>query len=480
MWTTKSIIILDDKQADFHILENIIKLLGKNSRRLTTGSWSKDIKSSDDIAMVVIDAERVSNEVSDIVTQIHSYSNLVPIVLCNATNKEIKSLTSLEDAIQAQIIAEISDQAILDDVQDIFYKCQLCHDNSELFSRQTAPDNFLNLVGTSQAMNAIRQLIAQVAATDANVLILGDSGTGKEVVAQNLHRQSNRAEAPFVPINCGAIPAELLESELFGHEKGAFTGAITSRQGRFELAKGGTIFLDEIGDMPMPMQVKLLRVLQERVFERVGSTSHIEADVRVIAATHRDLDQAVADGSFREDLYYRLNVFPIEMPALKDRAEDIPQLITNFNQRLTNAGMLPAQFSPNATVSLSRHDWPGNVRELANLIERLSILYPNSVVDLTELPDKYKYADGIHAIEQPELAAKNQQSSGKKVLRPIPEDGFDLKNYLVEVEKMYILQALEDTNWVVARAASRLGMRRTTLVEKMRKYEIHKTDDTAE
>ncbi|MBT8450202.1 MAG: sigma 54-interacting transcriptional regulator, partial [Gammaproteobacteria bacterium] len=227
MWATKSIIILDDKQAESHPVENIIKLLGKNNRRLTTGSWSKDIKSVDDIAMFVIDVEKVANEVTDIVAQIHSYSNLLPIVLCNTSEKVSKSLKSLEDVVQSQIIADISEQSALDDWQSIFYKCQLCHDNSELLSRLNAPNNFLNLVGTSQAMNAIRQLICQVASTDANVLILGDSGTGKEVVAQNLHRQSNRAENAFVPINCGAIPAELLESELFGHEKGAFTGAIT-------------------------------------------------------------------------------------------------------------------------------------------------------------------------------------------------------------------------------------------------------------
>lgn len=333
-----------------------------------------------------------------------------------------------------------------------------------------------SFVGKSAATSDVRQLIQQVAGTDANVLILGESGTGKEVVAQNLHRLSNRAEGAFVPINCGAIPPELLESELFGHEKGAFTGAITARKGRFELAKGGTIFLDEIGDMPMPMQVKLLRVLQERVFERVGSTQPIDADVRVIAATHRDLEQAVAEGRFREDLFYRLNVFPIEMPPLKERAEDIALLISNFNERLKRAGMDGVRFTPNAMVSLTRHDWPGNVRELANLTERLAILYPGGIVDIQELPAKYKYDEGISTLAAPDLASQNSEQNQKKVLRPIPDDGFDLKNYLVEVEKLYINQALDDCDWVVARAAKKLGMRRTTLVEKMRKHEIAKQD----
>jgi sigma-54 specific flagellar transcriptional regulator A len=191
---------------------------------------------------------------------------------------------------------------------------------------------FDGMVGQTPAMQKVRFLIQQVAKTEANVLVLGPSGTGKEVVARNIHLLSNRASGPFVPINCGAIPAELLESELFGHEKGAFTGAISTRKGRFELAQGGTLFLDEIGDMPQPMQVKLLRVLQERIFERVGGTQTIKADVRIIAATHRDLETMISAGSFREDLYYRLNVFPIETPALSERAEDLPLLINELLQ----------------------------------------------------------------------------------------------------------------------------------------------------
>ncbi|MDP5149885.1 sigma-54-dependent Fis family transcriptional regulator, partial [Rheinheimera baltica] len=192
---------------------------------------------------------------------------------------------------------------------------------------------FDGMVGSSDSMQQVRFLIQQVAKTEANVLVLGPSGTGKEVVARNIHLLSHRQAGPFVPINCGAIPAELLESELFGHEKGAFTGAISTRKGRFELAQGGTLFLDEIGDMPLPMQVKLLRVLQERTYERVGGTQAIKADVRVVAATHRDLEQMISDGSFREDLYYRLNVFPIETPALSQRADDIPLLISELLKR---------------------------------------------------------------------------------------------------------------------------------------------------
>ncbi|MDP5207612.1 sigma-54 dependent transcriptional regulator, partial [Alishewanella sp. SMS9] len=230
---------------------------------------------------------------------------------------------------------------------------------------------FDGMVGQTPAMQKIRFLIQQVAKTEANVLVLGPSGTGKEVVARNIHLLSNRANGPFVPINCGAIPAELLESELFGHEKGAFTGAISTRKGRFELAQGGTLFLDEIGDMPQPMQVKLLRVLQERIFERVGGSQTLKADVRIIAATHRDLEVMITDGGFREDLYYRLNVFPIDTPALCDRADDLPILITELLNRQYAAHQAKVKFTERALDSLKLHSWPGNVRELANLLERM-------------------------------------------------------------------------------------------------------------
>ena len=223
---------------------------------------------------------------------------------------------------------------------------------------------FDGLVGETEAVKDVRFLIEQVAKTDANVLILGESGTGKEVVARNVHLLSKRINGPFVPVNCGAIPAELLESELFGHEKGAFTGAISARKGRFELAQGGTLFLDEIGDMPLQMQVKLLRVLQERSYERVGGTKAIQADVRVIAATHRNLETMIEEGSFREDLYYRLNVFPIENPSLSERADDIPLLLKELMRRVNDQTGSTAKFTERAVESLKEHAWPGNIRRL--------------------------------------------------------------------------------------------------------------------
>src|SRR5271163_1179370 len=244
--------------------------------------------------------------------------------------------------------------------------------------------------GASGAMRAIHRLVEQVAPFDTNVLILGESGTGKEMVARHVHELSGRSGHPFVPVNCGAIPADLLESELFGHEKGAFTGALSTRVGRFEFAEGGTLFLDEIGDMSLQMQVKLLRVLQERSFERVGSNRTIHCNVRIIAATHRDLDAAIIAGRFREDLYYRLNVFPLQMPPLCERLDDLPVLIEHLVQRQSHSAGRAIQFDQSAMNCLARNRWPGNVRELSNLLERLAILFPAQTITGADLPERYR------------------------------------------------------------------------------------------
>ena len=349
---------------------------------------------------------------------------------------------------------------------------------------------FRSLVGNSRSVRGVRDMIDKVAPSDATVLILGESGTGKEVVARNIHYYSKRRNKPFVPINCGAIPPDLLESELFGHEKGAFTGAIASRQGRFEMAEGGTIFLDEIGDMPLPMQVKLLRVLQERCFERVGSSKTIETDVRIVAATHQNLEKQIDKGKFREDLFYRLNVVPIEMPRLKDRLEDLPLLVQELITRLEHEKNISVKLTNAALVAMCNYDWPGNVRELANMIERLSVLFPYAVVDAPDLPEKLLEAGGnlpdqdekviaesvvpdVPTVEAAEGSLVGSIPSYTSTASPrLPRDGIDLKQHLTDIETSLIQQALDEAGGVVAHAAKRLKIRRTTLVEKMRKYNI--------
>lgn len=377
------------------------------------------------------------------------------------------------------------------ELSDIMHKAEVQGMSGDQTS-SSAPQNpelFRSLVGNSRAIIKVRKLIDQVSPTEATVLILGESGTGKEVVARNIRYYSNRRNQPFVPINCGAIPGELLESELFGHEKGSFTGAVGSRQGRFEQAEGGTIFLDEIGDMPMQMQVKLLRVIQERTFERVGGNKTINSDVRIIAATHRDLEHLIEEGTFREDLYYRLNVFPIEMPPLNSRVEDLPLLVNELITRLEHEKKSSVRLSPAAMMALCNYDWPGNVRELANLMERMTILHPYGMVEVSDLPKKVApHGRGI-VMEVDDSSEANMdltQSLGSGMPAPelnnaprLPREGLDLKQHLTEIEISLIEQALDECSGVVAHAANRLKIRRTTLVEKMRKYNIQRPEEVS-
>ena len=354
------------------------------------------------------------------------------------------------------------------------------------------------LVGVSDAIADVRSLVSKVAPTEATVLLQGESGTGKEVIARLVHDCSERADGPFIPVNCGAIPGELLESELFGHEKGAFTGAVASRKGRFELAEGGTLFLDEIGDMPYEMQVKLLRVLQERTFERVGGGKTVKCNVRVVAATHQNLEQHVEEGKFRMDLYYRLNVFPLEVPALRERTADIEGLAQRFIDSFSAQARGAIRLEDDALAHLRLYAWPGNVRELGNLIERLIILNTDEMVFAADLPMKYQSTE-LAVAERPEnveplhdqlpenepedLSALFAPPPTTPVATPTPvhiEEPINLKQHMADTERSLIISALEQTGWVNAHAAKLLTLQRTTLVEKMRKYDISQETDSSE
>lgn len=328
---------------------------------------------------------------------------------------------------------------------------------------------FCSYVGVSDAAVRARRHMATAAAADVTVLITGESGTGKDVIAKALHNGSDRAQGPFVPVNCGAIPAELLESELFGHERGAFTGAVTRKTGRFELAHSGTLFLDEIGDMPHAMQVKMLRAIEHKNFERVGGTQTCVSDARIVAATNIDLESKINTGEFREDLYYRLNVFPIELAPLRDRIEDIPLLVDALIERIQQEQNIHIRLSQDALGKLQEYSWPGNVRELANLLQRLAIQFPHALVTSKDLPAKYHEAvpSGAATVLL-DSAAQDASAEPSEILLPV--NGIDLKDYLTRLERSLIEQALDDTDAVVARAADRLHIRRTTLVEKMRKH----------
>jgi len=318
---------------------------------------------------------------------------------------------------------------------------------------------FENIIGDSEKMRQIFEIIEKVADTDSTILILGESGTGKELIAKAIHYNSYRREGPFVPVNCAAIPSELLESELFGHEKGAFTNAIRTRIGRFELANGGTVFLDEIGDMSPNLQSKLLRVLQERQFERVGGVKTVKIDIRVIAATHQDLKAAVQGGTFRQDLYYRLNVIPMEVPPLRERISDIPLLVNHFLAQFNKSKKRQIQGIDHEALNLmTKYHWPGNVRELENIIERIIILTNNETIRVSDLPEK------IQTYSQTETPFTFQ----------IPEEGISLDHAVVEFEKKLILQALNRTGWIKNKAAQLLNLNRTTLIEKIKRQNLQR------
>ncbi len=326
------------------------------------------------------------------------------------------------------------------------------HKNITVFNRE-------GIAGTSKGMMQVLDTARKVSKSDSSVLITGESGTGKELIARAIHNNSCRKNGPMVIINCGAIPGELLESELFGHEKGAFTGAHRSRTGRFEIADKGTIFLDEIGDMSPDLQVKLLRAIQERRFERVGGTSTIEVDIRVISATNKDLPAAIEDGRFREDLYYRLNVIPLHILPLRERKEDIPELTDYFQGQLMlrSNGYRKRIFPEETMNALLRYDWPGNIRELENLIERLSVLVEEDTVEMYDLPD---------------YITRNCTKNHTVSVASIFNNGIGFNDAIDQYQRSLILHALNDTGWVKAKAAELLKMNRTTLVEKIKKMKI--------
>ncbi|WP_313316047.1 sigma-54 dependent transcriptional regulator [Stutzerimonas nitrititolerans] len=488
MWRETKILLIDDNFDRRRDLTVILNFLSEDHLACTSSEWRDVVdsfESSRTVLGVMLGEIGCAGGAVELLRQLSNWDENLPLMLIGES-----APADWPEDIRRRVLTSLEMPPSYNKLLDSLHRAQVyreVYDQARARGRQREPNLFRSLVGTSRAVQHVRQMMQQVADTEASVLILGESGTGKEVVARNLHYHSKRRSGPFVPVNCGAIPGELLESELFGHEKGAFTGAITSRAGRFELAEGGTLFLDEIGDMPLPMQVKLLRVLQERTFERVGSNRTQSADVRIIAATHKNLEKMIEDGSFREDLYYRLNVFPIEMAPLRERVEDIPLLMNELISRMEHEKRGSIRFNSAAIMSLCRHDWPGNVRELANLVERMAIMHPYGVIGVMELPKKFRHVDDDdeqYAIElhdeMEERAAINAPIVSPDAHAMLPAEGLDLKEYLGNLEQGLIHQALEDAGGVVARAAERLRIRRTTLVEKMRKYGMNRRDDGEE
>ena len=473
MLQDKFILVIDDNTETRTWITHALEFIGELAKDMTYQQWLGNASSYENIGMVMlVGSEQQATESR--MTALRENLGSIPVVLIET---EIQSSELNQQELRHMAVANLSYPLHYNELNDAIHRAQRFIEHRAMVDNSGGRPShlFRSLVGTSRQVKEVRSMMAQVAEKDVTVLIQGESGTGKEVVARNLHYHSNRRNGPFVPVNCGAIPQELLESELFGHEKGAFTGAINSRAGRFELAEGGTLFLDEIGDMPLHMQVKILRVLQEKSFERVGGNKSFNTDVRIIAATHRNLEDMIADGSFREDLFYRLNVFPIEMPALRERSEDIPLLINELVVRLEHEKRGSIRFNSAAILSLCQHSWHGNVRELANLVERMAIMHPYGVIGVQDLPKKYRHVE----VEEEEFVQESEPSKMSIIsegdIAVLPEQGIDLKEYITGLEQSLIQQALDNTGGVVARAAEQLMIRRTTLVEKMKKYGMQRT-----
>lgn len=420
---------------------------------------SFEVGGSDGLLLIDLLKERGHQFVSIVMTGFASIETAI-----NATKKGV--FHYLTKPFELEILSELATLAFIKKLnvsENAFLPCVVSSPAPHLFQSKfkieapTSDDIFCGMVGRSKQMKQVFERIVKVAASNSTVLITGPSGTGKELVANALHFLSTRKSHNMVSVNCGAIPFELLESELFGHEKGAFTGAISSRKGRFEMAHRGSIFLDEIGDMPLLLQVKILRVLQNRIIEKVGSTETTEVDVRIITATHRNLEEAVLLGNFREDLYYRLNVIPIKIPALKERREDIPLMISFFLSKFVSADLRNnIEFDDEALELLIGYDWPGNVRELENFVERQVVTKGGSLIKASDLSAKFHKATPLNV-------------DSYKTLINLPEEGVDLKQLLSDIEDSLINQALELTSGNKNQASKLLSMNRTTLIEKMKK-----------
>jgi DNA-binding NtrC family response regulator len=456
------VLVVDDEELYRRSLERILTRVGHEVSEARDANEALAIATSQPVDLVLADIRMPGINGLELVRQLHEMHPDLPCIVVTGFGGPEQSIEALRagafwylekpfDRGQLDAVRKLVDQAI--------EHGRLKVENRQLQRELRSKYRFENVIGTSPALRSVLELVAKVAETDSTVLITGESGTGKELIARALHYNSRRAERRLVTVNCGAIPEELLESELFGHVRGAFTSAVSQREGRFSLANGGTIFLDEIGDMSANLQVKLLRVLQDRTFEPVGSSKSMTVDVRVVAATNQDLERAIREGRFREDLYYRLNVIPIEVPPLRQRPDDIPLLAQHFLDTMhQERGTRVDSIADEAMALLCRHDWPGNVRELENLIERLSVLRVEGEIRAEDLPANVR-------------GGRASSPSAPS----IPETGLDFREVVDRFESDLIRQALEQTQGNKNRAAQLLGLNRTTLIEKIKKKGLEGT-----
>jgi len=451
-----NILIIDDEEVLQDVLTSLIRREGHTTFSARTGEQGIDLLEREDVDLVVLDLMLPGMSGQEVLKQIRQRHPDVIVVVITAYSSIEGAIEAMREGAFHYIPKPFKNDEVLLTLKKGLEQRRLATENRELKAQLQQRFGFSNILGKSKAMQHVFELIRLAAPAKSNILILGESGTGKELVAKAIHHQSRRADGPFVTVNSGSMPADLLESNLFGHVKGAFTGAISNKKGLFEVAGGGSIFFDEIGNIPLDTQAKLLRVIQEREFMRLGGVEIIRAEVRIIAATNADLEEAVREGKFREDLYYRLNVITIPLPPLRERSEDVPLLARHFLQRFARENEKPLdEISPAAMELLLDYRWPGNVRELENVIERAVVLSSGAVLDVELLPS---------AVRQPTVTAAPQAS--------FPPEGLSFKEAVSEYERQLIVKALQSSGGVQKRAAELLQVKPTTLHEMMKRLNV--------
>jgi two-component system NtrC family response regulator len=453
----ETVLIVDDEKNYTRILGAVLEEEGFEILTANSGPEALEVLEGSDVDLVLTDMKMPLMDGIQLLEKIKTRDSELPVIMMTAHGTVDKAVEAMQKGAYSYILKPFDNDRLIIYVRKAVAMFRVIKENRDLRNAVSSQYSFGNIIGKSKVMQQVFDTIRKVAPSNATVLIEGESGTGKELVAKSIHFNSPRREKPFVAVNCSALAETLLESELFGHEKGAFTGAVSMRKGRFELADTGTLFLDEIGDMSTGLQVKLLRVLQEKVFERVGGTKPIAVNIRVIAATNRNLKEEMKKGRFREDLYYRLNVVHIALPSLKQRQQDIRLLLDHFIKKYADErkhSVPVTGIDPDVERLFYEYSWPGNVRELENLIERLMIMSPGGVITPADLPKSFK-----------------ETAHDDLYIESVPADA-KLYGTLTMIEKTMILRALKKTGYVQSRAAELLGIGKSGLNQKIKKYNL--------
>ncbi|WP_272698901.1 sigma-54-dependent transcriptional regulator [Desulfovibrio sp. Fe33] len=460
------ILIIDDEESIRLSLRGILEDEGFSVEEADSGEQGLELLGTDIPDLVFLDIWLPGMDGLECLGVISRDYEGLPVIMISGHGTIETAVKALKEGAFDFIEKPLSLEKVVVSARNGLEFSRLRQENQALKTRISS-EQPVTLTGESMPISSLREVIGRVAPTESWVLITGENGTGKEIVARSIHEQSSRAERPMVAVNCAAIPEELIESELFGHEKGAFTGANKAQEGKFELADGSTLFLDEIGDMSLKTQAKILRILQEQAFEHVGGRKTIKVDVRVIAATNKDLAREIEAGNFREDLYYRLKVFPLELPPLRDRVEDIPLLINDFvNTLVRQHGFKPIAFAPEAVAVLKQYPWPGNVRELKNFVERMFIMYAGETVTPDRLPPEFKPAPGAPAQDTRPAA----ESAGLDDL--INQGPADLKQARADFEARFLEAKLKEFDGNISQLAKAIGLERSSLYRKLKAYNI--------